>query len=195
MELDLKDYHLVKLLAKLKNASHAYPTDLFTSRRQNYTRRVAQIGIGLGGAAGIKSGTIASTVSRLLETALVIAIVAQIGVAAYFYRDKIAEIIQSYSSNPQVLEVTSPPEFSSPLPELIITQVPEVTETPITTETPTGTIVTTSVADDPNGDGNNPAISTPDPNGNNGNHYGQTPRPDRTKNPGNNNGNGRGNNR
>lgn len=207
MELDPKDYDVVKLLTTLKNANDAYPADLFNSRRQNYIRRVAEVGVGLGVAAGLEStvksgnaGGFSSTVGGLLETALIIAIVAEASTAAYFYRDKISEIIQSYSSNPQVLEVTSPPEFSSPLPELIITEVPEITETSITTETPTGTVVvaTTSVADDTNDAGNNQVISTPDPNGNNGNHFGQTPRPDRPKGPdntGNNNGDGKGNNR
>jgi len=199
MELDPKDYDIVKMLTKLKNANDAYPTDLFASRRQNYIRRVAEIGVGLGVAAGLrstiksgKSGGVAPSASSLLETALVVAIVAEASIAVYFYRDKIAEIIRSYSSNPQVLEVTSPPAFSSPLVELIITQVPEITETPTTTETPTGTVATTSVADDTNGAGNNQANSTPDPNGNSGHHFGQTPKPDRTKDPGNNNNDGNG---
>jgi len=201
MELDPKDYDVVKLLTKLKNTDEPYPLDLFDARRQNYIRRVADVGVGLGTTAGLrstiksgKSGGFAPTASSLLETALVVAIVAEASTAVYFYRDKISEIIRSYSSNPQVLEVTSPPAFSSPLPELNITQVPEITETPTTTETPTGTVVPTSVADN-NSDGNNQANSTPDPNGDNGNHFGQTPKPDRTNNPGNNNNDGNGRNK
>ena len=194
MELDPKDYDVVKMLTKLKNANGAYPTDLFASRRQNYIRRVAEIGVGLGVAAGLrstiksgKSGGLAPTASSLLETALVVAIIAEASTAVYFYRDKIAEIIRSYSSNPQVQEVSS-----SPLPELIITELPEITGTPTTTETPTGTVVVpTSIADN-NSDGNNQANSTPDPNGNSGHHFGQTPKPDRTKDPGNNNNDGTG---
>jgi len=193
MELDPKDYDVVKMLTKLKTANDTYPTDLFASRRQNYIRRVAEIGVGLGVAAGLrstiksgKSGGFAPTAGGLLETALIVAIVAEASTAAYFYRDKISEIIQSYSSNPQVLEITS-----SPLPELIITELPEITGTPTTTETPTGTIAPTSVA----GDGNNQANSTPDPNGDSGHHFGQTPKPDRTKDPGNNNNEGNGKNK
>ena len=180
MELDPKDYDVVRWLTKLKYADEAYPSDLLASRRQHYTRRVAAIAVGLGVAAGLKS-TIKSgksrsfvpTASNLIETALVVAIVAEVSTAAYFYRNEISKLVQSYSSNPQVLEVTSPPEMSSPVPGLIITKLPEITATPTSTETPTETQAPSGTV--AKNDGNSDQTkSTPDPNGN---QFGQTPKP------------------
>lgn len=199
MELDPKDYDVVKLLTKLKYKEEAYPSDLLTSRRQNYIRRVAEMGVGFGIAAGLrttiksgaKGGGATSTAGGLLETVLVVAIVAEAGTAAYFYRDKISEIIQSYSSQAQVQEVSSPPDFSSPLP---VTDLPDTLGTPSPTVTPTVTFVPALAGDD-NGNDDTQANATPDPKGNSGHHFGQTPRPDRTREPGNNDNNGNGNNR
>ncbi|HLA07144.1 MAG TPA: hypothetical protein VJ022_06860 [Anaerolineales bacterium] len=213
MELDPKDNEIVKLLTKLKKADEAYPLEMLASRRQKYIRRVAEIGVGLGVSAGLRhtiksgrSGAFAPTAGGLLEAALVIAIVAEASLATYFYRDKIADLIRSYSSTPQVEDVTSPPTISSPLPEFNATDIPETAETSTPTETPTGTPilaettndVVNDIVDDTN-NVNNQAVYTPNPIGNNGNHFGQTPKPERIKDNGNNNsgdnggGNGNGN--
>ena len=211
MDFDPKDYDIVKLLTKLKKPDEAYPLELLASRRQKYTRRVAEIGMGFGVSDGLKntiksskSGAFTPRAGGLLETALVIAIVAEASTAAYFYRDKIANLIQSYSSTPQFEEVTLPPTFSSPLPEYNATETPKSTELPENTKsttitnTPAGTpTLTENTNVNNNNNLNNQTVSTPNPNGNNGNHFGQTPKPERTKKDGENNpgndGNGNGN--
>lgn len=210
MELDPKDYDVVKLLTKLKISNGAYPPELLTPRRQNYLRRVTEIGLGFGIAEGLrttvrsgdKAGASSSiTASGLIEAALVVAIVAEAGATAYIYRDRIAEIIQSYTSQPQVVEVTSAPEIdlSPNLPVMVIEEPIDVSPTPSAVETPSGTpIALTGAANNNQTDQDDQAVSTPDPNGNNGNQYGLTPKPIRTIEPGgdgnnnnNNNNNGR----
>ncbi len=197
MEVDPKDYDIVKLLTNLKKAEDQYPADLFASRRQGYVRRVAEIGVGLGVSAALKTtvkngsgtGAATTTIGGILETILLVAIVAEASAAAYVYRDQIADVIQSFTSNSQIQEIASPASDTSPVFEPAVTDLPVITET----LTPTGTPLSTLVANTENG-GNNQAISTPKPNGNNGLHLGQTPKPERTKpGGGNNNGGGNGN--
>jgi hypothetical protein len=215
MELDPNDYDVVKLLTKLKNSNGAYPPELLTPRRQNYLRRVTEIGLGFGVAGGMnntvrsgsKAGATSSlTASGLIEAALVVAIIAEAGATAYIYRDRIAEIIQSYTSQPQVVEVTTPPqtEISLEIPNVVIEEPEEIPATPTAVETPSGTpIAPTSVVNDDGDSQDDQAVSTPDPNDNNGNQYGLTPKPDRTIEPGGdgnnnnnkNNNNGSGNDR
>jgi hypothetical protein len=191
MELDPQDNGVVKLLTKLKHEDFAYPPGLLASRRQKYIRRVAEVGAGFGVAVGLKSrngknGSITPTTGNLLEIALVAVILVEAGSAAYFYRDKISKYFESYSSKVQVLEVTSTPEFSSPLPEMTLTEIPEIVGTPNATETQTEIPIPSGVADKDDED-DQQTNSTPDPNGDNGNHFGQTPKPDRTRDPGDNN--------
>jgi hypothetical protein len=198
MEVDPKDYDVVKLLTKLKNTNSAYPPELLTPRRQTYVRHVAEIGLGFGVSAGLKTtirsggkaGSFSTTAGGLVEVALLVAIVAEAGAAAYIYRDEITALIQSYTSQPAVAQITSAPEteFSPKLPGLILTDPRDAT--PITTVTPSGTPVPSAAANDNNQ--NNQGIqanSTPDPNENNGNQYGLTPKPERTIDPGEDNNN------
>ena len=194
MEFDPKDRDIVELLTKLKDIDEAYPTDLLTVRRQDYNRRIAEIGVGLGVTTGWKtifksgkSGTFPLSLSSLFETALIVAIVAQTGVVAYFYQDKIKEILQSFSSPPRLEEVTSPPSTQPPLYEIPITgldtQTPIPTETATATSTPTVTL--SAEVDDGirNSGGNRQITATPLPRRDNGNHLGQTPEPVRTREP------------
>jgi hypothetical protein len=194
MEFDPKDHDIVSLLTKLKNTSGGYPSRLLASRRQTYLKQVANIGLGIGIGAAYKSHTKTGTgtagapvaAGKLIETALVIAIVAQAGAAAYIYRDKLRDVIQSFSSSPRVEEVTSPPVITSPLPQspitVLETETPVASETPIDTPT-TGTPAPSAVSETSQAEGNNQIASTPNPNVDNGNHFGQTPKPDRTKRP------------
>jgi len=202
MELDPDDNKkVIDLLSKLKNTGGAYPSDILASRRQNYLKQVANIGLGIGVGAGLKnaakggnsSGTIANATSKILETALVAAIVIEAGTVAYLYRDKIAEMVRTYTNSSNVQEVvTQPEENVTSAPESInlittILVIPSVT--PSGTPSPVSTIA--------NSNENSAGLSvdsTPSPNGNNGNHFGQTPKPERPN--GNNNtggGNGNGN--
>jgi hypothetical protein len=205
MELDPKDYDVVKLLTKIKNANGAYPPELLTPRRQSYLRRVAEIGLGFGVAAGLKAtiksnrkiGGGSTTAGNLIEAALVAAIVVEAGAAAYIYRKEIAEVLQFDSTPTAIVEVTSAPvtEFSPKLPVVLLTDPPDITASPLTSVTPSGTSVPSAAANDNNQEGQGAgvqSVSTPDPNGNNGNQYGLTPKPERTIGPpgdGNNNNN------
>lgn len=168
-----------------------------------------------GGAQATGAG-VSSTVSTLLEGLLVVAIVAEAGAVSYFYRDKLVALYNDFTKSPKVEQISSPPTIPSPVADTALNVTPvftlTVTETP--TETPTGTafVAPSQFAGLPTdqegvqsdtGTGSNPThassitqttnqggsqtIATPDPNGNNGNHYGQTPMPDRTKEPGSNN--------
>jgi hypothetical protein len=201
MEFDPKDADVVALLAKLKSAEVQYPSDLFAARRLGYIRRVAEIGLGLGVAPGLKnnlktgsSGGAATTIGGVFEAVLVAAIVVEASAAAYIYREQITDFIQSYSSNAQRTEIAPRPEDASPLPEFTSTESPGSTETPAATFTLTPSaaadVVPTIVGENDGTD--TQAASTPDPNGNNGNQYGKTPKPERTKDKGNGQGEGKG---
>jgi len=181
MEVEPKDYDVVKLLTALKKEENQYPSDLFASRRQGYIRRVAEIGVGLGVVASLKTTVKAakgasistSVTATILEAALLVVIVGEASAAAYINRDKIVDLIRSYSSTPQAQKATSLPEAASAINES--TAIVEVTETPIPTGTTTETLIPTVIVN--NDAGKNQANSTPDPNGNNGNHFGQTANP------------------
>ena len=217
MDFSPKDNEVVKLLTKLKNANGAYPQEMLALRRQGYLKQVAELSGGLGLVVGLRNvlknaggsrGT--TTTGALLETLLVIAIVAEASTVAYFYRDKLAELFRSSSNAPRVEEISNPPVMiESPFPTFELTLSPVVTETE--TETPVSTPSLSlelaaeptdqgngqeSVAGSEEGSGSNQAVSTPNPNNpnnpndnndNNGNHYGQTPKPERTKETDNNN--------
>jgi hypothetical protein len=157
------------------------------------------MGRGGKGSTGMSSAT-----GIVVEALLIIALVAEAGAVSFFYRDKIAEYFRSVTNSPKVEEVSSPPVPPSPIPAMQITPSPVVTGTVSLTETsppatPSGTpspelAAGTTQLDGTNGVGvqsastrapkgnpGSPSVSTKAPKGNNGNHYGQTPRPERTK--------------
>jgi hypothetical protein len=197
MGFDAQDKEIVRLLTKLKETDGKYPPDLFAARRQGYLKRMGQIGLGIGVGAGIKNAVksgkapvLSSATSTVLESALVVAIVAETGTVAYFYRDKLADIFKTITKEAGVQEVTPPP-LQTALEIQGVTPSPAITATlPSVTlsVSPTGTELTSTpvpgvVEDNSTLSGN----STPAPNGDNGNHYGQTPKPQRTKDPNGNN--------
>jgi len=200
MGINSKDDEIIKLLTKLKNANEGYPLDMMETRRQGYLKHMAEMGLKVGRGADIqqtvRNGTAASVplaTSRLLEAALVVAIVAEASVVAYLYRDKLADVFQSVSTTPQVQEVTAAPEIISVVPSLESTGVPTWTATP--TITSTLSLVSSNTSSGAVDNGNNSAVtveennttgnqvnSTPDPRrNNNGNHFGQTPKPELTR--------------
>jgi len=193
MGFDPQDKEIVRLLTKLKDTDGKYPPDLFAARRQGYLRQMGEIGLGIGVGVGtknaLKSGkapAFSSATSTVLESALVVAIVAEAGTVAYFYRDKLAELFQTITKEARGQEVTPPP-IHTELEIQGVTPSPAVTATlPSVTlsVSPTGTELTSTpvpgVAEENNTISGN---STPAPGGNNGNHYGQTPKPQRTKEP------------
>jgi len=216
MEYDPKDNEVVHLLKKLKDTNGAYPPEMLALRRQGYMRQVSEVGAAAGLAMGLKNmakggkgaAGLSSATGTVVEALLIIALVAEAGVASYFYRDKIAEYFRSASNSPRVEEVVGPPIVASPSAEMQLTPSPVVTTVTstrtLTPVTPSGTpslefAAGTSRPNGANGVGVQPASTSgstgntagpsvlpQDPNGNNGNHYGQTPQPERTKEPGNN---------
>jgi len=201
MEFEPKDQEVVDLLAKLKKTNGGYPPEMLASRRQTYLNQMAGMGLGAGIGTALKNvakngggaGFTPPSAGALLEVTLVVAIVVEAGVLAYFNRDKVVDIFRSSSTDSNGQEVASPPVIPSPFPNLEISGSPiSVNFTGTASEVPTGTPVPGTTEDvtaiNNNDEGATlPANSTPIPNvengnnGNNGNHYGQTPRPERTK--------------
>src|SRR5215213_2822179 len=184
MGYDAQDQEVIKLLKQLKKAGAEYPQDLLVARRQRYQVRMAQIGLGVGTNMGIKNQRTSgppSAAGTLLETILVVAILAEASAVGYFYRDKVTDFLQKITSGPSVEEVTPPP-VPTTMEVQGITPSPVLTSTsisPTLAESATGTPDAAFVEE--NNSAATQANSTPDPNGNNGNHYGQTPKPERTK--------------
>lgn len=207
MGFDAQDKEIVRLLTKLKESDGKYPPDLLAARRQHYLKQMGQVGLGMGVGAGIKNAiksskapALSSTTSTILESALVVAIVAETGTVAYFYRDKLKEIVQKITKESRVQEVdTSPspipagqeiqgvkpsPATNATLPSVTLSISPttiELSSTPIPGVVEQNNTTSASSTPDPNMNSGN--------NGNNGNHYGQTPKPERTKEPKNNSNN------
>jgi hypothetical protein len=205
------DQKIVDLLTKLKGSNGGYPSDMLAARRRTYLRQMANVGLGIGIGAGLKetlkggsngAGAASTVTGKILEIALVAAITLEAGTAAYLYREKIAQALQSYNNGATAQEVTSPSksnETNSSDPSLIeAVGTPLATTSPTPTATPSSTS-STSVAGDNNQNSNNNggantglnANSTPNPGENQGNQYGLTPKPDRNKD---NSGDGGGNN-
>jgi hypothetical protein len=238
MEYDPKDLDVVNLLKNLKEAGGRYPQEMLALRRQSYLKQVAGVigggGLMLGARETLKSGkaggSSSATVGKVVELVLVAAIVAEAGVVTYFYGDRILDFLRSFSNEPKVEEISTPPVLPSLIPAtgltptLVDTPTFVITDTPLSTPSPelaaqpteqnqqgqenssagNGSEATPAIVETDNeagggdGGGSQPA-STPNPNGNNnnngnnngnnGNHYGQTPKPERTKEPGNDNSN------
>jgi hypothetical protein len=138
-------------------------------------------------AAGASIPPIAGTI---LETALIVAIVAEAGYVAILNREKILDVFRTGSVQPTVEQVSPPPDFASPPDELPVTGPTVVIETAEPTiVTATATAMSTATPEPPfvrntEVSGNSTAgaevNSTPRPHDDNGNHYGQTPKAERT---------------
>lgn len=220
MRSNVQDQEIVKLLTKLKEAEKGYPQELFTARRQRYLEQIGTVGLGLGAGKGISEAiknaktppASSSVTSTLLETALLVAIVAEAGTVAFLYRDKVADFIRTFSTSPRIQEVTPPPVVPPSQAPISASFTPVATSTivmPTISPSPTamaGIVTQTPAPGDvleeigPVIDLPTQAVSTQvpptqvastpipnDDNGDNGNHYGQTPKPERTKEPENDN--------
>lgn len=153
---------IINILECLKDSKQNYPPELMQTRRKIFAKQAASI-----------------------------AVVLDIGTAAYLYREKFSETlnntisphveyitntINSYSSPPVVTPNTEEP-FEIPTsisPAFTTTESPIPTTTLISTPSPIN-------IESNNGEEVDKIISTPKPKDNNGNHYGQTPKPERTK--------------
>lgn len=191
MEYDPQDQDVVTLLTKLKDVQGEYPKNMLMSQRQNYLKRMAEIGLGISAAQGInniaenaKPPGAVPTAGTLLETALIVAIVTEASLMAYFYRDQLTDFFRDLTTNSGIEEIVPTPASSITLEGQEISPSPAATPTLPPTTIPTGTGIPTVVSIPGTLNENNGTLqanSTPDPNGNNGNHYGQTPKPARTK--------------
>ena len=198
MEFEPEEKDIVELLEKLKNRGGTYPRKMLASRRHSYLSQVASIGAGLGFAAvGVKaaaktakSGTTSAhlplmptlSASTLVEAILVTAIVVQVGIVAYNYRDRLANFFTGISATPTIVEFMPTSQIESSAPEI----VPALSATPMLTPSPTGTLsitVTVATTEPPIGETGEEGLSIVDvtatatPKDDNGNHYGQTPNP------------------
>src|SRR6188474_571546 len=103
MEFDPNKDEVIKLLTKLKTSTNgAYPPELLVVRKAHYLQQVAQIGLAAGSGVGIKEilkggrgPGIPPAVGTLLQTVLVVAIVAEAVTLGYFYKDKLAALLNS----------------------------------------------------------------------------------------------------
>ena len=203
MKSRIADKDVLQLLTGLKNSNNNYPKDLIESRREIFTKQAAAMALlmkaGTHGANGAGASQTASTapttpsstgisgisMGTLLETLLMAALVVEAGVAAYVYREKIAEFFTS-TFGPKVEQVSSPINNSSDIiTSYETTAVETLDETPTATVTPPSPGYTPTPAVDNNDGsesaGNTQVESTPDPNDNPGNRYGNTPKAERTK--------------
>ena len=207
MEHNPNDQKVIDLLSKLKDDSTVYPSELLEWRRQKYLRQAAHLGLGMGAGAALKNALksrgpgLPPTAGTWVEIALVLAIVAEAGTAAYLYRHKLSNLARTDLTTSTARVVTSEPVVPSPLPELSMVPAFTVTIDPTATGTPLPSFVEdyrntggvnsnntaeTAGANDSNypGGGKDQTGPTPGPNdnkgndnGNNGNHYGQTKQP------------------
>lgn len=196
MKNKVSDQDVLKLLTNLKNTENIYPSDIKKSRRDTYIKQAAAMAVlaGAGGNGAATAETNPSTVSdtmgssmftgKFLEIALVVALVVEAGVAAYIYRDEIADFINSTIS-PKVETVASPPAGSSPYisaSEQASTETtPQGTAIVTATETAVPSVTLLPAAGNTDAESNIgqdvQVESTPNPNDNPGLHLGQTKQP------------------
>ena len=132
MEFEPQDRKVVELLTKLKSANEGYPSDMLAARRQAFLNNMAGAGLSVGTGSALNqpvksgggSGAAPLTLGKILEVALLVAIVAEASALAYFYRDKVAEVFRSISATSTVQEIVSPPVILSPFPEFEISEIP-----------------------------------------------------------------------
>lgn len=199
MKQPISDKDVFRVLSSLKNSEGSYPQDLIESRRGAFTKQAAAVALlintGVKGASSTGASQSASTASatssgstassiggasmgKILETALVIALVAEAGVATYVYREKIADFFSSIF-RPKIEQTTDPTNNSTDLNTNSGSNAdsPTVTPTVIATETPLPPGFTPPIQADNNNNENPQTASTADPNDDNGKHLGQTKQP------------------
>jgi hypothetical protein len=116
MESDPEDQEIIRLLTKLKEAEAEYPEHMLVERRRSYLKRMGEVSLGIPADTAVKDAVkdvkptnISPATTTLVETALVIAIIAEASTVAYFYRDRLADFFRRAVTEPRVQEVTPPP--------------------------------------------------------------------------------------
>jgi len=209
MKSKFSETDVLNLLGGLKNAENNYPSDMISSRRAAYIKQAASMGFAVkagkngNGTQATSSapgaGSIAApAIGKVLEIALAIVILAEAGVVTYLYRKQISEWINNLIS-PRIEQGVNPTDdLLSPLASTpddnTETATATATDTPVVTVTVTNGTPAPFTAPNENSSsetsGTNDQIeATPVPQDNPGNHYGNTPKPDRTKEPSPNNNN------
>jgi hypothetical protein len=202
MKSKFSDQDILQLLTGLKNAENKYPSDMISSRRDIYVKQAAAMaGLAKAGKNGVNStgegpsapsssAGFTPSIGKLLEIALITALMVEAVVVAYFYRDRIRDLINNVMP-PRVEHITNPSDDPVLIQETptagteIITETlaPTVTVT-VTDETPVPLIAPDSYNPDSNNNESNEGgqvNATPVPKDNPGNHYGNTPKPERNK--------------
>ena len=171
--------NVVTLLEKLGKVEAKYPVELLAQRRVAFLDKVSavKVNVHLKGGKG-QGGLPSSGAEMLLQSFLVIILVAEIAIGAYVLRDKWLPLLR---------HSTPTPAHSVPLPTSAFAPI----TTPLASPTilPTGTIVPTIIVvpietNIPNiqPTDSNPNLVVPEKTkkGNPGKHLGQTPEPPET---------------
>lgn len=203
MDYDEKDVEVIKLLSRLKQTEGVYPAAMLASRRRQFVQQMSVFGLGLGAALILKGfvkaaggSSFSGIAGIVLEAALIVVIVAEAGYMAVANREKILDFFQSNATQATVEQAGTDDDSDLPPVEMPVTgpslpaetaEPAAIAATPTFVNTPSATAepaTSTPVTADNGGEAQ--PNSTVEPHDNNGNHYGQTPRPQRTKDPGSN---------
>lgn len=198
MEFEPEDQQVIELLSKIRNKGGTYPRKLLANRRQVFLQQMVNVGMGLGVGEGIKtiakapksSGFIhlpALSMSSFMEIILMFAILTQATIIAYSYRNRIADIFHLGSPPIALTNVLIPVTGSSTSTPVVVSDTPTLQATDTLTPSPTitATIEPSIPGINSSSDANPSVTQAPPTQDNNGNHFGQTPKPERTKENGN----------
>jgi len=192
---------IISILENLREKKQNYPPELMQARRKIFTEQVMSITLAVdakeSNEANVGNHPPPPSISTIIGSVLLFAIVVEGGIAAYLSRGKFSEFVEGLTSSPDK-QIISPIDSSS-VPSAIIPDVPDTGELPVTPmpisppitniDSPTPVIIIVDTPASVNVENNDiinegdqqVIVSTPDPKDNNGNHYGQTPKPEQQK--------------
>jgi hypothetical protein len=182
---------IINILENLKDKEPNYPPELMQARREMFARQALSIALAVNTANnGINTGDhTPPSIGTLIETLLIAAIAVEAGTATHVYRGKLADVWNSVF--PPRVENVKDTSDSPSSPSVIIPYIGEQPGTstsisPIFTDSPMPSTIAISTPSPINVESNDgeevdKIIPTPKPKDNNGNHYGQTPKPEWTK--------------
>jgi hypothetical protein len=128
MEYEERDSEVVSLLSKLKATGSSYPVDLLAARRQRFVKQIAALGFGTVAALALKESAKAAggasfpaITGTILETALILAIVAEAGYVAIVHREKILDWFRQTAAGPTIGVISTSPDADLPPIEMPVT--------------------------------------------------------------------------
>ena len=184
---------IINILESLKDKEPNYPPDLMQARREMFARQALSAALAVNTANnGINTGDhTPPSIGTFIETLLIVAIAVEAGTAAHVYRTRLANIWNSIfpSRVEHIKDTSDSPSSSSAIIPYVGEQPGTLTSiSPIFTFTdspmPSTTLISTpspTNVESNDGEEVDKIIPTPKPKDNNGNHYGQTPKPEWTK--------------